>query len=237
MTYIRDGAACGWVDGGVRTAATLGDLIDGRGILRQNDQGPLVERMQAVLLAKGYDVGPTGADGSFGDCTRAGLEAFQMQNGLGERGYVGPETAQALFLDGVQPTPGPMSSGFEDALMGPTTLVPERADIARAVVVRDPYLEPVPVYDPVLAASMGGVLAAAAAMNLRPNYANLRPTYLIPEPRVPMHGPQLPHTPHVVPRQPAPLARTGDVHARVLQSRLERTTIEYRDGNPPPRRR
>jgi peptidoglycan hydrolase-like protein with peptidoglycan-binding domain len=39
--------------------------------------GEMVKALQHALIANGYSVGPTGADGKFGDHTLTALEAFQ----------------------------------------------------------------------------------------------------------------------------------------------------------------
>ena len=46
------------------------------------DTGPMVKQMQGAIIKKGFSCGPSGADGSFGNDTLTGLEAFQDDNAL-----------------------------------------------------------------------------------------------------------------------------------------------------------
>jgi peptidoglycan hydrolase-like protein with peptidoglycan-binding domain len=50
--------------------------------LQPGDTGPMVTQMQQALVAKGFSVGPAGADGIFNPDTLSGLEAFQDDNAL-----------------------------------------------------------------------------------------------------------------------------------------------------------
>lgn len=52
--------------------------------------------IQTELIAEGYDLGPTGADGSYGGTTRAAVMDFQRANGLTVDGAVGTLTRKAL---------------------------------------------------------------------------------------------------------------------------------------------
>ena len=72
------------------------DPEPGKPTLRQGDSGPYVVEMQEALMARGYNIGSTGADGKFGRNTKSGLIAFQAQNGLTADGICGPETWAAL---------------------------------------------------------------------------------------------------------------------------------------------
>jgi hypothetical protein len=72
------------------------DPEPGKPTLRQGDRGPYVVEMQEALMARGYIIGSTGADGKFGKNTKSGLIAFQAQNGLTADGICGPETWAAL---------------------------------------------------------------------------------------------------------------------------------------------
>jgi hypothetical protein len=67
--------------------------------LRQGDSGPYVAEMQQELIAWGYDVGATGADGKFGKNTRSALIAFQTDKGLTADGVCGPKTWEELDRD------------------------------------------------------------------------------------------------------------------------------------------
>lgn len=64
--------------------------------LKLGDTGDNVAVLQNKLIELGYDVGPDGADGDFGNNTLAALKAYQRDNNLGECGYFGPETFKAM---------------------------------------------------------------------------------------------------------------------------------------------
>jgi len=64
--------------------------------LRKGDKNEYVKQMQELLLAKGYDLGKWGADGSFGDATLTAVKAFQQANGLDSDGVCGKKTWAAL---------------------------------------------------------------------------------------------------------------------------------------------
>lgn len=55
-----------------------------------------VRDLQQRLLAWGFDIGPTGADGKLGPRTKAALQAAQKRFGLSPTGTVTPETVAAL---------------------------------------------------------------------------------------------------------------------------------------------
>jgi murein L,D-transpeptidase YcbB/YkuD len=57
-----------------------------------------VEEYQRALIAEGYDIGPSGADGKMGAKTKAAIVQFQRRCGLVPDGIVGLRTRQA-FLD------------------------------------------------------------------------------------------------------------------------------------------
>jgi len=59
-----------------------------------------VESVQRALIKKGYDVGPSGADGDMGPNTKRAILKYQKDNGIKQTGNVGPVTAKSL---GVQP--------------------------------------------------------------------------------------------------------------------------------------
>ena len=66
--------------------------------LRKGDKGEEVKTLQQVLLAKGYDLGKFGADGSFGAATEAAVKAFQTASNLKADGIAGRNTVTALGL-------------------------------------------------------------------------------------------------------------------------------------------
>lgn len=55
-----------------------------------------VAAIQRALLARGYDLGPAGADGDAGPRTIAAVTAFQRSAGLVADGIAGPKTQDAL---------------------------------------------------------------------------------------------------------------------------------------------
>ncbi len=59
---------------------------------------PTVRDVQNRLLARGYDVGPSGADGDFGIASEAAVRRFQKMNGLVVDGRVGKNTWAKLMV-------------------------------------------------------------------------------------------------------------------------------------------
>lgn len=64
--------------------------------LRRGDKGAAVTDMQKKLIAAGYDIGSSGADGDFGPATEQAVKRLQTANGLAVDGIVGPITWAAL---------------------------------------------------------------------------------------------------------------------------------------------
>lgn len=56
-----------------------------------------VKFIQKRLIAKGFSVGKSGADGSFGPDTKKAVKAFQKANGLKQDGQVGADTTSKLL--------------------------------------------------------------------------------------------------------------------------------------------
>lgn len=65
-------------------------------ILKLGDTGDQVALMQERLKAAGYDLGPDGVDGEFGDNTLAALKQYQKDRNLSECGYFGTDTYKAM---------------------------------------------------------------------------------------------------------------------------------------------
>ncbi len=80
----------------------LGNVNKGQMYYRGSDKEDLVRVLQQMLVALGYDVGPAGVDGIFGNDTEAAVLAFQENNAdwegtqLNADSLVGPRTSDAL---------------------------------------------------------------------------------------------------------------------------------------------
>ncbi|MCW6035306.1 peptidoglycan-binding protein [Spirulina subsalsa FACHB-351] len=94
-----------------------------QGFLTVGARGPLVETVQSRLVALGYNLGPTGADGVFGVQTEQAVLAFQRAQGLEYvDGKVGRETLTALgigtggtVVNNPSPSPHSNSGGETEA--------------------------------------------------------------------------------------------------------------------------
>jgi eukaryotic-like serine/threonine-protein kinase len=64
------------------------------------DTGPMVSQMQTAIIAKGYSVGPAGANGNFNEDTLFGLEAFQDNDALPVQAKCDQQCWTALGLPG-----------------------------------------------------------------------------------------------------------------------------------------
>lgn len=65
--------------------------------IRKGDKSNLVWLVQAILICKGYNVGPSGADSDFGTNTLVGVQHYQAAKGLKTDGIVGPLTWKSLL--------------------------------------------------------------------------------------------------------------------------------------------
>ena len=86
-------------------------------ILRKGMSGEDVRQLQETLIKLGYDVGPDGADGDFGNNTYKAVVQFQKDVGLDPDGQVGPLTLAALeealaVEDAAQEPPAEDQSGI-----------------------------------------------------------------------------------------------------------------------------
>lgn len=65
-------------------------------LLRKGSKGANVKVLQEKLIQLGYDVGPDGADGDFGDNTAKALMQFQQEHDLEVDGVFGPLTFEVM---------------------------------------------------------------------------------------------------------------------------------------------
>jgi hypothetical protein len=65
--------------------------------IRKGSVGEYVKKAQELLISKGYDLAPYGADGKFGNKTLSAVKAFQKANNLGVDGIIGKQTWKALL--------------------------------------------------------------------------------------------------------------------------------------------
>ena len=72
--------------------------------LKTGSSGSDVKKLQQALVAAGYDVGKTGADGVFGKNTAAAVKQYQKDNGLAVDGIAGKNTLGALYGSSTKPT-------------------------------------------------------------------------------------------------------------------------------------
>lgn len=68
----------------------------GHSALRVGSKGDDVKELQKNLMALGYKVGKSGADGSFGPATKAAVLQYQKDNGLKVDGVVGNQTMNSI---------------------------------------------------------------------------------------------------------------------------------------------
>ena len=96
-------------------------------ILKKGMQGEDVKAMQEMLIQLGYDLGPKGADGIFGDKTQGAVKAFQYANGIQFDGIAGTNTLELLAAK----TAKPEEKTEEQPAADPEETVPvSRAELA-----------------------------------------------------------------------------------------------------------
>ena len=66
--------------------------------VRYGMKGDTVRAVQGILIARGFSVGPEGADGDFGYNTRQAVRRFQRAMGIAVDGVIGYETWTRLLL-------------------------------------------------------------------------------------------------------------------------------------------
>lgn len=67
--------------------------------LKKGDRGPQVKEIQERLLKIGYLIGPTFADGNFGEKTEEAVKKFQKKYGLEPNGIVDVKTYEKLVFE------------------------------------------------------------------------------------------------------------------------------------------
>jgi peptidoglycan hydrolase-like protein with peptidoglycan-binding domain len=68
--------------------------------MQRGDSGSDVRRLQKELIAAGFNVGPSGADGQFGPDTERALRKYQRSKGMEVDGSAGPKTLRKLGIGG-----------------------------------------------------------------------------------------------------------------------------------------
>lgn len=86
----------GWLKGVAEAETLPADADAPLPILRRGDRGAAVEKLQALLVAAGYEIGMTGVDGLFGRRTERAVRQFQHSHHLAADGVVGALTWAAL---------------------------------------------------------------------------------------------------------------------------------------------
>lgn len=84
------------VDNGTQSGSGTGTGSTGGSILKRGSSGEAVKKLQEMLIACGYSVGPDGADGDFGAKTESAVKLFQKNYGLSADGQYGPLTQTKL---------------------------------------------------------------------------------------------------------------------------------------------
>lgn len=113
VTKTRFGATPSFVRRAPSVGTQPAPLPDDPGALAElsiGSIGPAVTKAQRLLIAAGFDVGPDGADGDFGEGTASAVSAFQSARSLADvDGVIGVDTWAAL-LKSPDPQPSPILS-------------------------------------------------------------------------------------------------------------------------------
>jgi hypothetical protein len=114
--------------------------LDDRARMTQGQRGPSVEKVQQALLDLGYNLGPSGADGIYGQKTWDAVKQFKANEGLGfeHMGDVGPGTMHRLDeLFGSKEQESPTKVADEGSL----DACPSDEDIVTALEARPVQLD------------------------------------------------------------------------------------------------
>ncbi len=82
---------------GVSDGSASGSTVDSSTLLRMGSAGDAVRNLQTKLIAKGYNCGSYGADGTFGQGTYNAVLQLQKDHGLSADGIAGSDTWNALL--------------------------------------------------------------------------------------------------------------------------------------------
>lgn len=123
---------------------------DDRARLTMGDSGPAVEKIQTALVELGYDLGPMGADGQYGERTWTAVKRFKSVEQLGwtQFGDVGPATMARLDALFASTSPAPPTG---------SDVAPEGLDTDAGVCLSDEEIESHVAFRP---ASSSGALAS-----------------------------------------------------------------------------
>jgi hypothetical protein len=100
-----------------------------------------VESVQQALVDAGYNIGPTGVDGIYGEYTRGAVLKYQKDNGIKQTGNVGPVTSKRLGVQ--QLTSGkPSQSQTKTATTQKKTTVPQTNPNNSSKPVNSPLKNP-----------------------------------------------------------------------------------------------
>lgn len=80
----------------VNGGSTSSNSGNSSSVLKAGSRGAAVQDVQKKLVALGYNVGSTGADGIFGNDTKTAVIAFQKKVGISQDGIVGSQTMSKL---------------------------------------------------------------------------------------------------------------------------------------------
>lgn len=93
------------------STSSAGSVSSIPGLLQSGSRGANVVALQNALIALGYNVGSTGADGIFGVNTANAVKAFQRAHGISADGIVGNATKEKFKAEGY-------ASGTRNATLG-----------------------------------------------------------------------------------------------------------------------
>lgn len=95
--------------------------------LKIGSRGDDVKKLQEALKAAGYDIGPSGADGIYGNKTAAAVKEYQKKLGLSVDGIAGNQTLGSLYggTSSQEPTDTPATTPSEPDPQPPSYTAPD----------------------------------------------------------------------------------------------------------------